>query len=103
MQTNVIREVIQKAKTMAQGPEDLVLSERFEEYLDLLDIQNTLTNPKEQKEFMPRLKASFASLQEAVARACLSYGVSFEELMEHAEHMVLIPEEKIQSRQKKKR
>lgn len=62
-----------------------MLPERFEEYLNLLDVRKTLTDPQEQAELMPRLQACFLSLREAVEQACVRHGVNFEELIAKAE------------------
>ncbi len=76
-----IREVIKKAKQAARTPDEVLLPERFEEYLDLLEMR-TLAGKEELKEINLRLQQCFASLKEIADRVSLSYGMDPRGLIE---------------------
>lgn len=76
-----LREIIQKVKETAKNPDEVLLSERFEEYLDLLGLQTQVTQ-KEMLELKSRLKKSIDSLKEVADRVALSYGVDPEALIQ---------------------
>lgn len=76
-----LREIIHKARETAKNPDEVLLSERFEEYLDLVDLQAQVTQ-KEMLELKPRLKNSLNSLKEVADRVALSYGMDPETLIQ---------------------
>lgn len=76
-----LREIIKKAKQAAKSPDEVLLPERFEEYLDLLELSTQVTQ-KERFEFQSKLKQSFASLKEVAERVARSYGMDPAILME---------------------
>lgn len=69
-----IREIIRKAKQTAKNPDEVLLPERFEEYLDLLEMRTKATK-EELAEIQPRLKKSLAALKEVADRVSISYGM----------------------------
>ncbi len=69
-----IREIIRKAKETAKNPDELLLAERFEEYLDLLELRMQATQ-SEMVEIQIRLQRTQHSLQEAANRVAASYGI----------------------------
>lgn len=75
-----LREIIQKARENAKSPDEALLSERFEEYLDLLELRTQVTQ-KESVELQSRLMKSLASLKEVADRVADSYGVEPEKLV----------------------
>lgn len=69
-----LREIIKKAKQTAKSPDEALLPERFEEYLDLLELMTQVTQ-KERFELQPRLKKSLSSLKEVAEKVAHAYGI----------------------------
>ena len=76
-----VREMIKKAKETAKTPDEALLPERFEEYLDLLEMRGQLSK-EESLELSPRLEKSLSSLKEVADRVSLSYGMDPASMME---------------------
>ena len=76
-----LREIIKKAKQTARSPDEVLLPERFEEYLDLLELSAQVTQ-KERIELQPRLKQSLLSLKEVAERIARTHGMDPAHLIE---------------------
>lgn len=76
-----IREVIRKAKQSAKTPDEVLLPELFEEYLDLIEMRIQATQ-QELIELAPRLKRTFLALKEIADRVSFSYGMDPAQMME---------------------
>lgn len=69
-----VRDLIKKARQTAKTPDEVLLPERFEEYLDLLEMHSQVSE-KELVELKPRLKESLLSLREVAERVARTYGM----------------------------
>ncbi|MBU6383156.1 MAG: hypothetical protein KGR16_02425 [Verrucomicrobia bacterium] len=69
-----IREIIRKARQIAKTPDEVLLSERFEEYLDLLDMRTQVTQ-SEQDELNLRIERSLQALREVSRRVAQLHGM----------------------------
>lgn len=76
-----IREVIRKAKLSAKTPDEVLLPELFEEYLDLIEMR-IHASENELAELTPRLKRTFLSLKEIADRVSISYGMDPAQMVE---------------------
>ena len=76
-----IREVIRKAKLSAKTPDEVLLPELFEEYLDLIEMR-VHASERELAELAPRLKRTFLSLKEIADRVSVSYGMDPAQMVE---------------------
>jgi hypothetical protein len=76
-----IREVIRKAKLSAKTPDEALLPELFEEYLDLIEMR-VHASEKELAELAPRLRRTFLSLKEIADRVSVSYGMDPAQMVE---------------------
>lgn len=76
-----IRDLIKKARLTARTPDEMLLPERFEEYLDLLEMHAQVSK-EELVELKPRLKKSLLSLKEVAERVAKTYGMDPNTLIE---------------------
>lgn len=76
-----IRDLIKELKQSSTTPDELLMADRFETYLDLIDLKRTASG-KELNEIEPRLQETFLSLAEVCDRLSVHYGMSPTNLLE---------------------